>query len=220
VSPKATVPTVTVPAVTSPTVTAPAVTTPAVAIPSIPKPQKPTPVSDSGQTEASGRSTVSAKTTLPGCWNWSNGSYIVIDADGTVRNGPFSAAWKANDVAGERYTITWPSFVDTLSLSADGSALSGTNNYGFPISATRKSGKVSEIEGAWLWNNGVTMTIRPDSSISGGAFRGTWSKAGNNWVFEWPLVDAVLLAADGHSLSTKNQFGTATAKRDASCKGK
>ncbi len=105
-------------------------------------------------------------------------------------------------------------------MSADGSALSGTNNFGFPVSAARKSGKAPGVVGGWLWSSGVTMDIRSDSSISGGVFRGTWSKAGNNWVFEWPLVDTVSLAADGLSLSTKNQFGLATAKRDASCKGK
>ena len=155
-----------------------------------------------------------------GCWNWSNGAYVIINADGTARTGPFVATWKTVDVASGHYTITWPPFVDTLAMSADGSALSGTNNFGFPVSAARKSAQTLDVVGRWLWSSGVTMDIRSDSSISGGAFRGTWSKAGNNWVFEWPLVDVVSLAADGHSLITKNQFGPATAKHDASCKGK
>lgn len=156
---------------------------------------------------------------LAGCWNWSNGGYIVVDTDGTARNGPFGASWKTVDAARGRYTITWPSFIDTLSLSADGSTLSGANNFGIPVSATRKSGKPPGIAGTWLWSSGVTMTIRPDSSVSGGAYRGQWRKAGNNWVFEWPLVDTVSLSKDGRSLSAKNQFGAITAKRDKSCKG-
>ena len=156
---------------------------------------------------------------LSGCWNWSNGAYIVIDAQGVARNGPFSGTWKAVNEADRNYTLTWPSFVDTLTLSADGSTLSGTNNYGLPVSATRKSGDAAGVEGAWLWNSGVTMIVRPDASISGGAFSGSWRKADSKWVFEWPMVDDISLAADGLSLSTRNQFGVATAKRDANCEG-
>ncbi|HED15624.1 MAG TPA: hypothetical protein ENI64_02215 [Gammaproteobacteria bacterium] len=156
---------------------------------------------------------------LAGCWNWSNGAYITIDADGTAHNGPFGATWVAVDTHDGRYTITWPSFVDTLTLSADGSALGGTNNFGFPVSAARKSGAATGVVGTWLWSSGVTMTVFPDSTISGGTFRGNWVKAGDKWVFEWPLVDKVFLDADGHHLSLKNQFGSATAKRAPDCKG-
>lgn len=161
-----------------------------------------------------------AGSTLTGCWKWSNGSYVVIDADGTANNGPFEAAWKVIDIAAGSYLITWPSFIDTLAMSADGATLSGANNFGFPVSATRKSGEAAGVEGIWLWSSGVTVTINPDSSVSGGGFRGTWARAGNNWVFDWPLIDTVQLAADGRSLSAKNQFGAATAMRDASCQGK
>lgn len=177
------------------------------------------PVASVATEPAPQRNTTSGNARLPGCWNWSNGAHIVVDAEGTVRNGLFSGTWKADDEAAGRYTITWPSFVDTLTLSADGSTLSGTNNFGIPISATRKSGTAPGVEGSWLWSSGVTMTIRPDASISGGVFSGTWNKADSKWIFEWPLVDAISLAADGRSLSLKNQFGAATAKRDASCEG-
>ncbi len=156
---------------------------------------------------------------LSGCWDWSNGAYIVIDTDGIVRNGPFSGTWNIVDVTNGHYTITWPSFVDTLTLSAGGSVLSGNNNYGLPVTATRKSGAAMNLVGRWLWGNGITVVVQPDSSVIGGPFKGTWRKAGNNWVIEWPLVDTISLSANGHSLSVKNQFGAVTAKRDASCKG-
>jgi len=156
---------------------------------------------------------------LLGCWNWSNGGYIVIDADGTARNGPFTGTWEAVDVTRGHYTIIWPSFVDTLTLSAEGNVLSGNNNYGLPITATRKSGAAINLIGHWLWGNGITVVVRSDSSVVGGPFKGTWRRAGNNWVIEWPLVDTILLSTNGHSLNVKNQFGTATAKLDVSCKG-
>ncbi|HHJ15680.1 MAG TPA: hypothetical protein ENJ80_03185 [Gammaproteobacteria bacterium] len=179
--------------------------------------QQTAPAPDSGPESGPRRNAASGSALLTGCWNWSNGAHIVIDAEGIARNGPFSGTWKTADGTGKNYTITWPSFIDTLTLSADGSTLSGTNNFGIPVSATRKSGNVPGVTGSWLWNTGITVTIRSDASINGGAFSGTWSSANNKWIFEWPLVDTISLAADGDSLSWRNQFGAATAKRDAGC---
>ncbi len=164
------------------------------------------------------RSTSSGKSGLPGCWNWSNGANIVINTDGSAYNGPFAASWKTVDSTRGRYTIAWPSFVDTLTLSADGSALTGKNNYNLPVTATRKSGKVSSAVGNWLWSNGVTVTIHSNASVTAGALKGIWTKSGNKWIIEWPLVDTVSLSKDGRSLSAKNQFGAVTASRKANCK--
>ena len=158
-------------------------------------------------------------TKLPGCWNWSNGDYIVIDSDGSAHLGLIGAIWKTIDMTKGQYQITWPSFVDTLTLSANDDTLSGTNNYGFPVSATRKSGAKPDLVGSWLWMSGVTVDIRSDFSFSGGPLKGTWRKAGNNWILEWPLVDTVTLSKNGLTLSAKNQFGSVTAKRDVDCKG-
>jgi len=102
---------------------------------------------------------------LVGCWKWSNGAYIVVDANGRVQNGAIAATWKAKDAASGRYTITWPSFIDTLSLSADGDTLTGASNYGFPVSATRKTGKGPDLEGDWLWSNGITVNIRSNANL-------------------------------------------------------
>jgi len=155
--------------------------------------------------------------TLSGCWDWSNGAYILIDADGSAHNGPFVGSWNVDDVSNRRYTLTWPSFVDTLSLSANGDVLSGKNNFNLPIVATRKAGAATELLGTWLWGNGITAVVQPDFTISGGSLKGTWRKAGANWIIEWPLVDSIILSADGQKLQVKNQFGSVTAKRDVSC---
>ncbi len=156
---------------------------------------------------------------ITGCWSWSNGANIVINTDGSAHNGPFAASWKAVDSTHGRYSIAWPSFVDTLTLSADGSALTGKNNYNLPVTATRKSGKASSAVGNWLWSNGVTVSIHSNSSVTAGALKGKWMKSGNKWIIEWPLVDTISLSKDGRSLNAKNQFGAATASRKANCKG-
>lgn len=158
--------------------------------------------------------------TLSGCWDWSNGAYILIDAGGSAHNGPFVGSWSVDDASSRRYTLTWPSFVDTLSLSADGDVLSGKNNFNLPVVATRKSGVATELLGTWLWGNGITAVAQSNFTISGGSLKGTWRKAGTNWIIEWPLVDSIILSADGYNLQVKNQFGSVTAKRDVSCQKK
>lgn len=156
---------------------------------------------------------------LPGCWNWSNDAYVVIERGGRAWNGLLPATWTADNIASGRYTLTWPPFVDTVSLSADGSRMSGSNNYGWPVTATRVSGEPSSILGEWLWNGVAPVTARADSTISGGGYSGTWSQSGENWLVVWPLVDSIRLSNDGNSLSLTNQFGAATATRDVNCTG-
>ncbi len=171
---------------------------------------------NTGKSQAvAGKTSSAAK--LPGCWSWSNGANIVINTDGSAHNGPFAASWKTID--SNHYSIIWPSFVDTLALSANGSTLEGKNNYNLPVTATRKSGKASSAVGSWLWSNGVTVSIHSNSSVTAGALKGKWMKSGNKWIIEWPLVDTISLSKDGRSLNAKNQFGAATASRKANCKG-
>ncbi len=159
---------------------------------------------------------------LSGCWNWSNNSHIIITPSGTAHNGIFSATWHIIDTDKRRYRITWPSFVDTLALSAEGDTLSGHNNFNIPINATRKSSSTSDFTdsdftGQWLWGNGITAEIRTDASIIAGPLQGTWYTAGGKLIIEWPLVDTVTLSADGLSLKIHNQFGPANATRDINC---
>ena len=157
---------------------------------------------------------------LPGCWNWSNGAYIVINDDGTAQNGLFGASWKLMDAGKRRYTITWPSFVDTLSLSDDADVLSGKNNFNLPISATRKSGVGSGLVGSWLWSNGTTVIFNDDNTMSTSLIKGTWHRAGTHWIIEWPLVDVVTLSEDGYNLTVKNPYAVFTAKRNVTCNEK
>jgi len=177
-------------------------------------------VSDYQNDASDHNSSESFVNTLSGCWNWSNGTYIVINADGTANNGPFIATWKVVDTNKGHYTMIWPSFIDTLTLSEDGTMLSGNNTFNLPVTATRKTGVATDLNGTWLWSSGITMEVRPDSTIRGGSLSGTWYKTENSWVIEWPLVDSVILSADGLNLSTKNQFGSVTAKRDVNCRKK
>ncbi len=162
----------------------------------------------------------STKKNLVGCWQWSNGAYIVVNADGTAQNGPIKANWKTISVTKQQYQINWPSLVDTLTLSQNGSALSGKNNLGFDVTATRKSGQTTTLIGDWLWGNGVTVSVKSNGQVTGGAYHGTWRKADKQWIIEWPITDKIVIANNGKSLNLSNQFGALTAKRDTHCKGR
>lgn len=74
-------------------------------------------------------------TSLPGDWLWWNGATVEIRSDGTMTAGPFQARW-ARLESGE-FTFTWGSPVDQVTLSPDGQHLSGANQYGFSLTATR-----------------------------------------------------------------------------------
>ncbi len=159
-----------------------------------------------------------ATTTLMGCWNWANGGYIVIEQNGKARNGNVKANWKTVDAIKQRYKIIWPPIIDTLTLSANKSELSGSNSFGLPVSAKRKTTpKASNLMGRWLWNGGLLVDIYPDNTLSGGVFHGRVKKAGDSWIIEWPVDDEVSMSSDGNSLKLKNQFGALTATRDKSC---
>jgi len=155
---------------------------------------------------------------LVGCWNWSNGPHIVINKDGSVRNGAVNATWKYINKVKNIYSITWPSVADSLSLIKNGTQLYGINNLGFPILATRKSGTSSSLVGTWLWSNNITAHINSNNTVVAGHLKGTWHQSGKNWIIEWPIIDNIVVAKDGSSLTVKNQFGAVTAKRDVNCK--
>jgi len=156
--------------------------------------------------------------TLTGCWNWSNGGYIVIAANGKARNGAVKASWKTVDKVKGRYMIIWPPITDTLTLSKNGKALSGSNSFGSPVSAKRKTGTSASLFGRWQWSNGMAVNIHPDNTVSAGFFHGKLKKTGKHWNIEWPVDDAIILSADGNNLNIQNQFGALTAVRDTGCK--
>lgn len=75
---------------------------------------------------------------LAGTWSWFTNGDVVFRADGTAEqtNG-FTARWSC---AGGMYTVSWNSIpaTDRLTLSSDGTRLSGTNNWGLTVTGMRK----------------------------------------------------------------------------------
>jgi TIR domain len=80
---------------------------------------------------------ISGTAGLVGLWRWPNGVPVTIQADGGFSAGPFRGRWKAIDASRGIYTLTWPNPVDSVELSADGSRVSGANQYGVAISGVR-----------------------------------------------------------------------------------
>ena len=155
---------------------------------------------------------------IVGCWKWSNNVTVDIRKDGSMTAVTFPGRWRLVDSVKSVYNFTWPEPVDTAVLSNGGRTLSGANQYGFTMSATRISGG-SGIVGNWHWFNGAIVNIRPDGSLNAGPLIGRWSGGGQNYQLIWPKpVDTVTLAADHQSLQGGNQYGVPVAgSRLANC---
>lgn len=155
-----------------------------------------------------------------GCWHWFNNTSVVIHSNGVMTAGPFTAQWRLVDSSRRVYNFTWPEAVDSAALSPDGRTLSGGNQYGFQMSATRLSGGPG-LAGNWLWYNGGTVTIQPDGSFFVGSIRGRWSGAGLAYSLTWPKpVDTVTLSPDHTRVNGSNQFGVhISGTRTAGCGG-
>jgi hypothetical protein len=74
---------------------------------------------------------------LIGAWRWPNGVPVTVLPNGTFTAATFHGNWRATDAVRGIYTLTWPSPVDSVTLSADGSHISGANQYGVAISGVR-----------------------------------------------------------------------------------
>lgn len=74
---------------------------------------------------------------LAGSWNIGNNVSLLVFPNGTFVAAQFKGTWKAVNAAQGTYALTWPSPVDSLTLSADYQTLSGANQYGVAISGTR-----------------------------------------------------------------------------------
>ncbi len=156
---------------------------------------------------------------IVGCYIWFNNAPVVIRADHTMTGGPFTATWQVMNAAKRAYMFTWPQpVVDTVTVNPDQQALSGSNQYGFPIVGTRTSGS-SGLVGTWNWYFGemavsVTANGRYSQTISAGTFSGTWQqepwKAGTYLMTASELPrDSVTLSADGTHISGADQYGLA-----------
>lgn len=74
---------------------------------------------------------------VTGAWRWPNGAIVLIRPDGGFTAGPFSGRWKSTGQS--TFNLTWPDPVDSVSLSPDSRRISGHNQYGIPITATKTS---------------------------------------------------------------------------------
>lgn len=101
-----------------------------------------------------------------GTWSWFNGYTVTLSANGSViavgllRN---QGHWQCLDRQAGKIQITWQAggWIDTLSVSADGSSLSGRNQYGIRVSGVLISGgqkKQAEAKPSKKTSRGPTET--------------------------------------------------------------
>jgi hypothetical protein len=149
-----------------------------------------------------------------------NNAAVVINADGTMTAGPFTARWRLSDASRRVYNFSWPEAVDSVSLSPDGVHLSGGNQYGIPMTATRIS-PGTEIAGAWRWYNGVTVNILPSGTFSALTTGGHWqTMGGSSYTLTWPgPIDTVTMSPDHRRVSGANQYGFQISGTKTGCGG-
>ena len=150
-----------------------------------------------------------------GCWRWSNGATIEFDEQGTATNGAATGRWRAGD-ATRRFNVTWPPVQDTITLASDGRTFDGIGAFGIRFTATKLDAGTG-LAGRWRRQDGVVLTFTDDGAATAGSLRGTWSGSARTYRIEWPLIDAIVVSEDGEQLDARNQFGTATGKRQPSC---
>jgi hypothetical protein len=158
---------------------------------------------------------------IVGCWHWINNIAVIINSDGTMIAGPFSAHWRLADFNRRVYHFSWPEAVDMVTLAADGRTLSGGNQYGVPMTAARIS-PGSEIAGAWRWYNGVVVSILPNGTFTALNTGGRWRRmAEGSYALTWPgPVDTVTMSGDHRRLHGANQYGfPVSATKTGACGG-
>jgi len=99
--------------------------------------QPPSP-SQGSQQNATAKPVDSKCKDISGLWHWFTGDTVAINANGTTQPSPtgIRSDWTCN---GGVFVFKWShGYTDRLSLSADGTRLSGSNNVGIPVWGTRK----------------------------------------------------------------------------------
>jgi hypothetical protein len=74
---------------------------------------------------------------LAGTWRWANGWDVSVAPNGTFTSGSFRGTWRSVDASRGIYEMTWPSPVDSVTLLAGGTRISGANQYGVAISGVK-----------------------------------------------------------------------------------
>jgi hypothetical protein len=164
---------------------------------------------------------------LAGTWNWVSGQTLNLHPDGTFDvylNGGKINEGHWEDLGGNQYRFVHRNggYVDTVTLSADGDELNGTNNQNYRLHGTRASAGEGhehggrphrELAGTWNWVGGQTLELHPDGTfdvyLNGDKINeGHWeSLGGNRYRFvhrNGGYVDTVTLSDDGNSLDGTN----------------
>jgi len=196
-----------------------------------PKPPAPSapgvnPIPASGPTPATGPTAPTGATAadpIVGCYHWFNNGSVVIHPNGVINGGPFTGHWRLVSATKRAYTFTWPEAIDTITIAPNQRSLSGSNQYGYPIAATRIASTVGLV-GTWNMSNNVPLLVLPNGAFSAAAFSGTWQTVDASrgiYTLTWPdPVDSVKLSADGQTISGANQYGVATSgTRTEPCPG-
>jgi hypothetical protein len=74
---------------------------------------------------------------LTGTWQWANGWTVNVSSNGTFTGASFRGTWRAVNAVQRTYEMTWPSPVDSITLLAGGTRISGSNQYGVAISGVK-----------------------------------------------------------------------------------
>jgi hypothetical protein len=142
-----------------------------------------------------------------GCWHWFNNAPVAINSNGLATAGTFTAQWRLTDPVRRSYALTWPEAVDSVTLSPDGRTLTGGNQYGYQMTATRLIGGPG-LPGTWRWYNAAVVVIQPGGSFFVANISGHWSGSGLSYSLTWPKpVDTLTLSGDHKRLDGHNQFG-------------
>jgi hypothetical protein len=150
-----------------------------------------------------------------------NGSFLgdaTYHADGTATwTGGGSGTWKAsgNTITAHGSNAAGASWTDIVTLSADGTTLTGQNTGGVQLVLTRwtssPAGQWSEVTGGGA---AATVTYYPGGTVIwAGSGSGTWKASGNavtavgNSGMGASWTDMVTLSADGTTMTGKNTGG-------------
>jgi hypothetical protein len=193
-------------------------------------PTQPAPSQPAVQVSASSTPTASPVSPVPpsastqgngiaGCWSYNNLA-LRMDLDGRVTG--FVQPGKWHHEGGNRYSISWAAVADTVQLSPNGQSLTGTNNFGPPISASRASvsAGTNSFVGSWRWSNGGTAVISEGGAAQAGALTGRWApQGGTSYRIDWNFVlqDQLNLSTDEQTLSGNNNFGVPIAGARKAC---
>ena len=167
-----------------------------------------------------------------GTWSWFFGPDLTFTADGAVTGAVRPAHWSWTDPAKRALKIEWGSDdpnVDTLTLSADGNTLEGSNDDDMAVSGHRlnpaaaptadapsdlaPTGTGSPV-GKWRWFKGNPLIFRQDNYVVSSGRLGRWDwtdESKRELKVQWArstTVDHLTLSADGTHLDGMDTTGT------------